>query len=107
MRREIPSIAAMAALPVGSQIAAIALSPLFLGAGCQAFQRPAALPNTDVDPILITAYPAPSPSPPHRPGRLRRWGRLPNEAHDHPRGRTDQPATADPPGDPEESGLFV
>src|SRR5438132_6157 len=53
MRREIPSIAAMAALLVGSQIAAIALSPLFFGAGFQAFQRPEVVTNTVISLLLI------------------------------------------------------
>ena len=58
MRREIPSIAAMAALLVGSQIAAIALSPLFFGAGFQAFQRPEDVTNTVIYLIMILAFTA-------------------------------------------------
>src|SRR5438552_18158825 len=58
MRREIPSIAAMAALLVGSQIAAIALSPLFFGAGFQAFQRPEDVTNTVIYMIMILAFTA-------------------------------------------------
>jgi len=191
MRREIPSVAAMAALLVGSQIAAIALSPIFAGAGFQAFQRPEDVTNTVIYLIMILAFTAvilglvrykrqnlakyvimasifitlafilllplfyaldyatggtadgvllgnvatvlaftlaaglvyllvkfpewyvdlllhaPRDPSPHRPGLLRRLGRLPDKAHDHPRGRTDEPATADPPGDSEEGRLFV
>src|SRR5207253_6945424 len=58
MRREIPSVAAMAALLVGSQIAAIALSPLFFGAGFQAFQRPEDVTNTVIYLIMILAFTA-------------------------------------------------
>src|SRR5437667_9451951 len=58
MRREIPSVAAMAALLVGSQIAAIALSPIFAGAGFQAFQRPADVTNTVIYLIMILAFTA-------------------------------------------------
>jgi presenilin-like A22 family membrane protease len=58
MRREIPSIAAMAALLVGSQIAAIALSPIFAGAGFQAFQSPQDVTNTVIYLIMILAFTA-------------------------------------------------
>jgi len=58
MRREIPSIAAMAALLVGSQIAAIALSPIFAGAGFQAFQSPGDVTNTVIYLIMILAFTA-------------------------------------------------
>src|SRR2546426_12668542 len=58
MRREIPSIAAMAALLVVSQIPAIALSPIFAGAGFQAFQRPEDVPNTVIYLIMILAFTA-------------------------------------------------
>jgi len=58
MRREIPSVAAMAALLVGSQIAAIALSPIFAGAGFQAFQRPEDVTNTVIYLIMILAFTA-------------------------------------------------
>src|SRR5438876_920106 len=58
MRREIPSVAAMAALLVGSQIAAIALSPIFAGAGFQAFQRPEDATNTVIYLIMILAFTA-------------------------------------------------
>ena len=58
MRREIPSIAAMAALLVGSQIVAIALSPFFAGAGFQAFQRPEDVTNTVIYLIMILAFTA-------------------------------------------------
>src|SRR5881398_3656745 len=58
MRREIPSVAAMAALLVGSQIAAIALSPVFAGAGFQAFQRPEDVTNTVIYLIMILAFTA-------------------------------------------------
>src|SRR5213592_3657789 len=56
MRREIPSVAAMAALLVGSQIAAIALSPIFAGAGFQAFQRPEDVTNTVIYLIMTLAF---------------------------------------------------
>src|SRR2546429_239448 len=46
MRREYASIAAMAALLVGSQAVAIALSPLFQGSGYQAFPNPSDVTNT-------------------------------------------------------------
>ena len=58
MRREIPSVAAMAALLVGSQIAAIALSPIFAGAGFQAFQSPQDVTNTVIYLIMILAFTA-------------------------------------------------
>jgi presenilin-like A22 family membrane protease len=58
MRREIPSIAAMAALLVGSQVVAIALSPVFAGAGFQAFQRPEDVTNTVIYLIMILAFTA-------------------------------------------------
>jgi len=58
MRREIPSVAAMAGLLVGSQIAAIALSPIFAGAGFQAFQRPEDVTNTVIYLIMILAFTA-------------------------------------------------
>src|SRR2546427_11442188 len=58
MRREIPSIAAMAALLVVSQIAAIALSPIFAGAGFQASQPPEAVTNTVTSLIMILAFTA-------------------------------------------------
>ena len=58
MRREIPSIAAMAALLVGSQVAAIALSPIFAGAGFQAFQSPQDVTNTVIYLIMILAFTA-------------------------------------------------
>src|SRR5437660_10365308 len=58
MRREIPSVAAMAGLLVGSQIAAIALSPIFAGAGLQAFQRPEDVTNTVIYLIMILAFTA-------------------------------------------------
>ncbi len=58
MRREIPSVAAMAALLVGSQIAAIALSPIFAGAGFQAFQSPQDVTNTVIYLVMILAFTA-------------------------------------------------
>ena len=58
MRREIRSIAAMAVLLVGCQIAAIALSPVFAGAGFQAFQRPEDVTNTVIYLIMILAFTA-------------------------------------------------
>src|SRR2546422_1057789 len=53
MRREYASIGAMAALLVGSQAVAIALSPLFQGSGYQAFPNPSDVTNTVVYVILI------------------------------------------------------
>src|SRR2546422_5308902 len=58
MRREIPSIAAMAARLVVSQMAAIALSPIFAGAGFQAFQCPEDVTNTVIYLIMILAFTA-------------------------------------------------
>src|SRR5207253_1863399 len=58
MRREIPSVAAMAALLVGSQIAAIALSPIFAGAAFPALRRPEDVTNTVVYLIMILAFTA-------------------------------------------------
>src|SRR2546428_11811808 len=58
MRREIPSIAAMAALLVSSQIAAIALSPISAGAGFQAFRRPEDVTNPVIYLIMILAFTA-------------------------------------------------
>src|SRR6266699_1491930 len=58
MRRELPSVAAMAALLVGSQIAAIALSPIFAGAGFQAFQSPQDVTNTVIYLVMILAFTA-------------------------------------------------
>src|SRR2546422_215225 len=56
MRREYASIAAMAALLVGSQAVAIALSPLFQGSGYQAFPNPSDVTNTVVDTVgFVTA----------------------------------------------------
>src|SRR6266705_1685635 len=58
MRREYASIAAMAALLVGSQAMAIALSPLFQGSGYQAFPNPTDVTNTVVYVILILVFTA-------------------------------------------------
>src|SRR3989442_5341549 len=58
MRREYASIAAMAALLVGSQAVAIALSPLFQGSGYQAFPNPSDVTNTVVYVILILVFTA-------------------------------------------------
>src|SRR5216117_4553489 len=58
MRREYASIAAMAALLVGSQAVAIALSPLFQGGGYQAFPNPSDVTNTAVYVILILVFTA-------------------------------------------------
>src|SRR5882762_1460891 len=58
MRREIPSVAAMAALLVGSQIAAIAISPTFAGAGFQALPNPEDVTNTVIYLIMILAFTA-------------------------------------------------
>src|SRR5438046_10694838 len=48
MRREIPSIAAMAILLISSQLVAIALSPLFHEENFQAFPSPQDVTNTVV-----------------------------------------------------------
>ncbi len=58
MRREFASIAAMAAILVGSQIVAIALSPLFFAGGFQAFSNPADVTNTAVYIVMILAFTA-------------------------------------------------
>src|SRR2546423_9698695 len=58
MRREYASIAAVAALLVGSQAVAIALSPLFQGSGYQAFPNPSDVTNTVVYVILILVFTA-------------------------------------------------
>ena len=58
MRREYASIAAMAALMVGSQAVAVALSPLFQGGGYQAFPNPSDVTNTAVYVILILVFTA-------------------------------------------------
>ncbi len=58
MRREIPSVAAMAAILVGSQIAAIAISPSFAGAGFQALPNPEDVTNTVIYLIMILAFTA-------------------------------------------------
>src|SRR5437867_2873600 len=55
MRRE---YASMAALLVGSQAVAIALSPLFQGSGYQAFPNPSDVTNTVVYVILILVFTA-------------------------------------------------
>src|SRR5438093_1085868 len=101
MRREYASIAAMAALLVGSQAVAIALSPLFQGSGYQAFPNPSDVTNTVVYVILILVFTAVIL------GLVRCLGRVPHDAHDHARGRADQPAIADSPRDPEEGRLLV
>ncbi len=56
MRREYASIAAMAAILVGSQVAAIALSPFFYAGGFQAFSNPGDVTNTAVYIIMILAF---------------------------------------------------
>src|SRR5881628_1368655 len=58
MRREYASIAAMAALLVGSQAVAIALSPLFQGSGFQAFPNPSDVTNTAIYVIMILVFTA-------------------------------------------------
>src|SRR5881628_2405364 len=58
MRREYASIAAMAALLVGSQAVAIALSPLFQGSGYQAFPNPTDVTNTAIYVIMILVFTA-------------------------------------------------
>src|SRR3989454_1166461 len=120
MRREYASIAAMAALLVGSQAVAIALSPLFQGSGYQAFPNPREVPGVvrrrhdrlcdrrrrHRNPRdFVRRHPG-DPAP-GGPRLLRCLGRVPHEAHDHARGRADQPAIADSPRDPEEGRLLV
>src|SRR6266566_2639440 len=58
MRREYASIAAMAAILVGSQILAIALSPLFFAGGFQAFPNPGDVTNTAIYIVMILAFTA-------------------------------------------------
>src|SRR5213079_37339 len=58
MRREIPSIAAMAILLISSQLVAIALSPLFYEAKFQAFPSPQDVTNTVVYLIMILVFTA-------------------------------------------------
>jgi presenilin-like A22 family membrane protease len=58
MRREYAAIAAMAALLVGSQAVAIALSPLFQSSGFQAFPNPSDVTNTAIYIILILVFTA-------------------------------------------------
>src|SRR5213596_571180 len=58
MRREIPSIAAMAILLISSQLVAIALSPLFAEANFQAFPSPQDVTNTVVYLIMILVFTA-------------------------------------------------
>src|SRR5213596_968871 len=58
MRREIPSIAAMAILLISSQLVAIALSPLFHEANFQAFPSPQDVTNTVVYLIMILVFTA-------------------------------------------------
>src|SRR5437762_9561903 len=58
MRREIPSIAAMAILLISSQLVAITLSPLFHEANFQAFPSPQDVTNTVVYLIMILVFTA-------------------------------------------------
>src|SRR3989442_11307815 len=58
MRREYAPIAARAAILVGSQTLAIALSPLFFAGGFQAFSTPADVTNTAVYIVMILAFTA-------------------------------------------------
>src|SRR5437773_1406463 len=58
MRREFASIAAMAAILVGCQIVAIALSPLFFAGGFQAFSNPEDVSNTAIYIVMILAFTA-------------------------------------------------
>ncbi len=58
MRREYASIAAMAAILVGCQILAIALSPLFFEGGFQAFPNPGDVTNTAIYIVMILAFTA-------------------------------------------------
>src|SRR2546422_7319301 len=58
MRRELPSLAAMAPSLVGTQMPAIAVSPIFAGAGFHAFQSPQDVTNTFIYLIMILAFTA-------------------------------------------------
>src|SRR5207237_10442084 len=58
MRREIPSIAAMAILLISSQLVAITLSPLFHEANFQAFPSPQDVTNTLVYLTMILVFTA-------------------------------------------------
>ncbi len=58
MRREFASIAAMAAILVGSQLIAIGLAPLFFAGGFQAFPNPGDVTNTAIYIVLILAFTA-------------------------------------------------
>src|SRR2546430_13405288 len=60
----------------------------------------------DRDPGNLLRHASRDP-PPHRPGLLRRLGRLPDETYDHSRGRTHEPAATNPVGDPEKSWLLI
>ena len=58
MRREFASIAAMAVVLVGSQLAAIALAPLFVENQFQAFQNPGDVSNTVIYIVMILGFTA-------------------------------------------------
>ncbi len=58
MRREFYSIAAMAGVLVGSQLAAVALAPLFVVNKFQAFQNPGDVANTVIYIIMILGFTA-------------------------------------------------
>src|SRR5256886_10797772 len=60
----------------------------------------------DRDPGNLLRHASRDP-PPHRPGLLRRLGRLPDETYDHSRGRTHEPAATNPVGDPEKNWLLI
>src|SRR2546428_12592434 len=68
--------------------------------------RDGARRGRDRDPGNLLRHASRDP-PPHRPGLLRRLGRLPDETYDPPRGRTHEPAATNPVGDPEKSRLLV
>jgi len=56
MRREVASVAAMGTLLAASQLAALALAPLFYGAGFTAFQNPNDATNTLVYILMILVF---------------------------------------------------
>lgn len=58
MERELRSITVMGILLAGSQIAALAIAPLFAGAGMTAFQNPNDVSNTLIYIIMILAFTA-------------------------------------------------
>jgi len=58
MRRELGSVAAMAAILVGCQLVALVLAPLFAFGGFQAFQDPGDVTNTVVYIVMILVFTA-------------------------------------------------